>query len=400
MGICARFLLAVNPLRIFVLRPQLGSSYSSCMKFLFVRLLERLVGTRTLSPSDVDLGRIQRILVIRQHDMLGDFLLSTPVFQALRSKFPNAYIAVLVRDYFLDAILHHPCIDEILVLRKTGNQWNVKHIWRLLRRLIMQWDLTIVLNTVSHSLTSDLLAALSNRHYVLGSTERVLAGCSRNFFYNLLAPPVPAIRHQTDRNLDIVRYLGADTKLRHEQMHLTPAEVEKTTHTLFRIGLRRDHPVIGLHIGAGKVKNRWETDRFVELAEILHARHKATIILFWGAAEGELASRFRKTISFLPLCFPPGRLRELGAAFRNCDLVVCNDTGAMHVCAAVDVPLVAIFGPTDPNEWKPIGDRFVGVRSGDGTVGSVSVDQVYQCVHQLIAQTSEPRDRDTTRVSL
>jgi len=78
----------------------------------------------------------------------------------------------------------------------------------------------VVLNTVSHSFTNDLLANFSGARYILGSEQLIFPGCTRNFFYNLTAPYSPVEKHQSERNLDIVRHIGVETDDLSEVMHL------------------------------------------------------------------------------------------------------------------------------------------------------------------------------------
>ena len=174
------------------------------VKNILIRTLEVMIRKPVLTPEQIDFSAVRNVLVIRQHDQLGDFLLATPVFRAIRNRFPGARIGVLVRDYFADAIAGNPLVDEVLVLPKGGLRRGLRRIMTLWRKLFKRWDLTIVLNTVSHSLSSDLLAQLSSRRLVLGSAHRIFPGASRNFFYNLLAPYSSTTRHQSERNLDIV----------------------------------------------------------------------------------------------------------------------------------------------------------------------------------------------------
>lgn len=354
------------------------------LKRALVKLLELITHRPELHPRDVDFSGVKRILVIRPHDMMGDFLLSTPVFRAIRSKFPEVCLGVLVRNEFVDILINNPHVDEILVLQKSPTQWNPRSILILLKRLFRKWDLTIVLNTVSHSLSSDVFAQISGSRISLGTSARTFQGCSRNFFYNLQAPDHAGPRHQTDRNLDIVRYIGADTTDRSELMSLYESECRAAESKLLTLGIHPGPPVIAMHLGAGKPKNRWPPDRFAQLANRLHDQVKAEVIVCWGPHEADLVTEFLHHVDFEVIQIPPGGVRQLAAIFTRCQFVICNDTGIMHLCASMGVPLLAIFGPTDPSEWKPIGDSFVAIRGDDGTVESVAVDNVFQTASTMI----------------
>ncbi|MDZ7289150.1 MAG: glycosyltransferase family 9 protein [candidate division KSB1 bacterium] len=340
-------------------------------------------------PCQLDFTEVKRILVVRQHDMLGDFLLSTPVLRALHQRFPEAHIGVLVREYCADVARNNPYVNEVLVFYEHGLNWSWQRLRTLWRQLRRKWDLAVVLNTVSHSVTSDWLAHLSGARYILGSEHHIFPGCTRNFFYNLVAPYSKTLKHQSERNLDIVRHIGADTNNLSEVMHLDDIERQAAHQKFTNLGLRSGQLVIGMHVGAGKLMNRWPISRFSRLARLLREKYAAEIVLFWGPKEKNLSRQFCEEIRFQPVKVEPTDLRELAALFTQCDAVVCNDTGVMHVCAAVGVPLVAIFGPTDPKEWKPIGDKFVAARGKDQTVESVSVEQVLAALAFLLGERLE-----------
>lgn len=362
-----------------------GTALLPIVKEGLIKLLAAIGSKSPLPPERVNRAKIGSILVIRQHDQLGDFLLATPVLQALRDRFPAARIGVLVRDSFSDVLTGHPLVDEILIIPKTTGQWNLRRLRALFRGLVGKWDMAVVLNTVSHSLTSDVLAVLSGSRFVLGSEHRTFGGVRENFFYNLRAPYTTSFRHQTDRNLDIVRYIGADTRNRSEAMYLSPAERKGAEQRLALLGIDRKKPVIALHIGAGKPKNRWPAARFGQLATRIHKELKAQVLVCWGRAEGDLAADFSAHAKFRPFMLPPGDLRALAAAFLQCNLLVCNDTGMLHVGAAAGVPVVAVFGPTDPREWKPIGEKIVAVGSKTGETRDVPVSAVFAAVRKLFA---------------
>jgi ADP-heptose:LPS heptosyltransferase len=323
-------------------------------------------------------------LVVRQHDQLGDFLLSTPVFRALRQFFPQAHIAVVARTYTAELARNNPYLNELLVVPEKLMQWTPLKIWRLLAGLLRGWDLAIVLNTVSHSLTSDLLAYFSGARYVLGSEHRIFPGCKRNFFYNLLARYFAQIKPQSERNLDIVRHLGIDTEDRGEVMALTAQEKLFASNFLRQRGVGEKDVVIAMHPGAGKIHNRWPVEKFAELANLLHRRFNVRLVLTWGPEENSLGVDLCRRLSFDPIVVHGLSLRYLAALLAHSTLFICNDTGVMHLAAAVGTPLVAIFGPTDPSEWKPIGKKFVALRGEKHSCENLGIQQVLQAMQTLL----------------
>ncbi len=348
-------------------------------------LLEKWLAVEALAPSQVELAAIRRILVIRQHDYLGDFLLATPVLRALREHFPQAHIGVLVRRYTAAVARHNQYVNQVLVFEEHGWNWTPARVWRLWHQLRQGWDLAIVLNTVSHSLTSDLLARGSGARYCLGSEERVFPGCARNFFYNLIAPSAGESRHQTDRNLDIVRVLGIDTTEHGEHITLVAADHAFAAAFLAQHEISPTDRVVALHLGAGKLNNRWPVAKFAALANTLQRDYRVRLLAAWGPQEADLGAAFLRQLNFSPVVVANLSLRQLAAILAHVDGYVCNDTGVMHVGAAVGVPLVAIFGPTDPTLWKPKGEKFIALRGASGQCANVEPDQVLQALLRLIS---------------
>ncbi|MFQ5628936.1 MAG: glycosyltransferase family 9 protein, partial [bacterium] len=357
------------------------------------------LGKEAIQPGLVNFSEIRSILVVRQHDQLGDFLLSTPVLRALRAHFPKARIGVVVRDYFADVVLNNPLVDEVLVFHEDGKKWTQQTIVDFWKQLRSGWDLAIVLNTVSHSLTTDLLAHFSQAKFILGSEHKVFPDCSRNFIYNLVAQYWPHARHQSARNLDIVRHIGVDTSDLSEFMYLEKNEIEAARKELLDLKVQPGKMAIGMHVGAGKLYNRWPVGRYGELAQLLKNNNDLQILLFWGPGEEQLADHFCKYTQFKPIKIAPVSLRKLAAYFKHCDALVCNDTGVMHLAAAVNVPLVAIFGPTDPAEWKPIGENFIALRGARNCTDAISVKLVYTALTKLLPDIIALPDKHTSSPS-
>lgn len=354
-------------------------------------VLERIFAREVITPAMVDPAAIRRILVIRQHDYLGDFLLATPVLRALRERFPHAHIGVLVRQYTAGVAAHNQYIDEVLTFEEHGWNWTPRKLWQFWRQLRRGWDLTIVLNTVSHSLTSDTLASLSRAHYCLGSAERIFPGCSRNFFYNLIAPAGSENRHQTDRNLDIVRYLGIDTSDHSENMTLTEQDRGFAAAFLQHHGVSHKDRLVTMHLGAGKINNRWPIAQFAALSNLLYQDYAVKILAAWGPQETALGEQYLQALTFTPIILKNVSLRQFAAVLAQTEAYVCNDTGVMHVGAAVGAKLVAIFGPTDPEFWKPKGKQIVALRGNNNDCAAVTAEHVLQALLHLIFPPLERR---------
>lgn len=344
-------------------------------KHRLFRLLEDHVGRKPISPEQLDSIRVRKILVIRQHDQLGDLLLSTPVFRALKSRFPKANLTVIVRSYTQSILSHHPCIDQVLVFYENLLQWSPVKLIRFILSLRSGFDLTIVLNTVSHSMSSDTMAALSNAPFILGSSHLLFSGCKKNFYYNLLAPYASQPKHQSERNLDIVRYIKADTDIMREEIGLS-AEEKKKALNHFQPFLRENKPIIGIHPGAGKIPNRWPARRFAETADELIKKSMGAVVLFQGPGEENLVEAIQANMKHSCHIMPKLTLRDLAASFSHLNLFICNDTGVLHVAASVGTPTIALFGPTDPALWKPLGDYVMAIRGRSNRVDQISVDKV------------------------
>ena len=358
-------------------------NFSTSFRNRTMWLIEKSFGRKALSPLEINLSDINRILVIRQQDQLGDFLLSTPVLRALRERFPGSRITVLVRGYTRDAAAFNQYINDVFFLPESGYSYSftwLKSFWRNLRA---GYDLAILLNTVSHSLSSDILSFLSKSQYVLGSEHRIFPGCQRNLFYNLIAPYAEEEKHQTERNLDIVRYLGIDTDNRSEIMTVTKEERNWAAEYLRGKGTTKNTRLIGIHPGAGKVENRWQVNKFAAVANVLYERDLLPV-LFWGPKEKELGEELLAQLEFKPIICDTLNLRRFAAVVQQMKLFLCNDTGVMHVAASVGTPLVAIFGPTEPVYWKPLGEQFIAVRAEDQQCQSVTVEKVLEQMKKLL----------------
>ena len=347
-----------------------------------LKLLEFFLGKKQITSEEVDLNKINRILVIRQHDQLGDFLLTTPVLKAMRQFFPSAFIAVLVRSYTEPVARNNQFINEVITLNEVGYCWTFSKIRKFWKQLRAGYNLTIVINTVSHSLSSDILAWFSGAQYILGPSHRIFPGTSRNFFYNLIVPFLDDQRHQSEKILDIVRYLGVNSTDQKQHITVLPEEKKWARTELKNLGFDLNQTIVGIHPGAGKLKNRWPLQNFVEISQKLVKELNAQILLFHGPNEIDLRDQLLNSLD-VPVFFEKD-LRKIASVFSCLSFFIGNDTGTTHMIAAVGIPLIVIFGPTPASEWKPWGEEFIALQGTENSCENISVDDVYTNIKMII----------------
>jgi heptosyltransferase-2 len=343
-----------------------------------LRWLERRMPGRVWAPSEVDWSGIRHILVVRQHDQFGDFLLTTPAIRALRDRFPEARLTLVVRNYLLPVALHNPDVDEVALFHESAWRWTPRAARRFIRQWRQPYDLAVVFNTVSHSLSSDLIAYGSGAPRVLGPAAPPFDGCARNPFYTLVAPVSSRPTHQIHRNLDVVRHIGADTEDLAYRFALTPQE--EATGRALAAALAASPPErrVGVHFGTKDARKRYPIPKLAALCRRLHQQEDMRLILI--PAPGETAAlNALKTLAGIPLAVAPALpLRQVAALLKALDLFICNDTGVLHLAAAVGTPTVSFHAISDPAFWKPVGPQFIALYAKNGRIDAIPVDLALQ----------------------
>jgi heptosyltransferase II len=312
-----------------------------------------------------------RRILVRGVNWLGDAVMTIPALLRLREAFPQAHLALLTPDKLADLWQHHPAINQVLTFRSGEGLWSVG------RRLRGQgFTAALVLPNSPRSALEVWLGSIPRR---VG-----FARPWRNLFLTEAVPPVPgmvslrkrsareirrriaaglpsesypAASHQLFHYLQLAGVLGASRQPLAPSLVLTAAERGSGATGLFRRVTGEAGPSnlwFGLNPGAeyGAAK-RWPADRFIQAANALHGRTGCRWMIFGGAREQSLAEAIRAGVpSAVSLCGQT-TLRELMIGLARCRLLLTNDTGPMHLAAAVGTPLVALFGSTSPELTGP-----------------------------------------------
>lgn len=278
-----------------------------------------------------------RILVL-SFSHIGDAVLSTCLITPLRRRFPGSHLSYLLNPESAPVLDGDPRIDELLIYDKRRLHRGLKGKLRLMRELRGKgFDLVIDLRDVPWS-------GLVGRERWRIRRE---IGRSR--------------RHAVERYLDVLRIHEIDVRRAKPEIELRGEEIESADRFLAERGADEGERFIGIHPGGGWPYKLWGTDRFSELAERLSERLGLRVLLFAGPGEEDLVESIEKKVRGKAIGCVGLPLRTVAALMRRCSVYVGNDTGTTHLAAAVGVPTVALFGPTDHLRSSPYGEHVVTV---------------------------------------
>lgn len=357
-------------------------------KIAFARCFARFLRTPKITPEQLSRERIDRLLVIRQHNQMGDMLMAVPAFRGLRTRFPDAEIVLIAAPINADVMINNPYVDEVLTYAKERQRRSPFHLPRFLMKLRKRrFDAVLVLSTVSFSITSMLIGAVSGARIRIGSTSLPFGHDLSSSFFSLELP-LPdeqelAAMHESEHNLYPLTAIGVDEPDLTSILVPTTQD-ERECASFIRTAASGTGGFIVVHPGAGKKQNIWPPDRFASVIERLMSRHALVPVVVKGPVDGDALDRFLEVCPQVPAVVSCPTVGFLGALMKRALLTLCNDTGVMHIAGAVGGRCIALFGPTDPARWKPVNNSVHAVRAQDGEVTSVTVDEVCMIAESIL----------------
>jgi len=336
-------------------------------------------------------------LLIRGTNWIGDAVMTLPALASVRRTFPEARISVLAKSWVADVYRLCPHIDEVLVFESPGRHDGVLGKIRLARELHKsRFDAVILLQ---NAIEAAIIAGLAR--------IPIRAGYNSDARGWLLTHSVQRTReiktvHQTRYYLEMVKALGCADIPVEVQLEARKKSDPPVEAILDRYAIDREVLLIGLAPGAtyGAAK-KWFPERFAAVADRLADDRPARILLFGSAADQASTDRVRQHARH-PVIDLAGKttLREAIAVMARCHIFISNDSGLMHVAAALGVPTVAIFGSTNPVTTGPVGRRTVIVRrdapcspclktscpTDFRCMEQLGVDDVYQAARRMMTE--------------
>jgi heptosyltransferase-2 len=287
----------------------------------------------------------QRIIVI---DLLylGDLMFAVPFFRELRKNFPAAQIDLIVNNAFYSVMENNANLDNIYAYDKS---WSNKQSVRFARGLGRNnYDLGI---NIHGSWRTALLLKLINPSYAIG-----YGGQGRGLFLNQeLKQPVN--QHMVDVYLNFLREMDLSVETGLPYLEVTDEARNEINKKLENWGIDTKVQLIALNTAGTWPTKRWTAEGFAQLGDVLNREYGRVIMV---GSPGDL-SRVEEIVELMEtepiIAVGKTSLKELAALLARCDLVISNDSGPVHVAAAVGTPTITIFGPSDDIKYRPLGEK-------------------------------------------
>ena len=312
-------------------------------------------GTRRRPPPSA----IRRLLLVNRL-RIGDSVVTTPFLSHVREHLPSAEITLLVQPPIEELFLHDPRINVLVVRGRGGSLTELKGSWA------KGFDAAVILDP---TLRSGWIARSAKARWVAGYDSH-----HRGIFLDARIPappywnrPLPEYRgkitpmHQTQAWLELSGLLGLPHGGRPPFLVLSDADREWARERLK--AAHGEGPLVALHPGSD-ASYRWPEERWGTLADRLSSSRGARLVMTGGPGDREMAKRIL-ALSKAPVLDLAGEttLGRMSAVIAEADALASVDTCATHIASAVGTPCVALFGPGDPDIWRPWGERNVVLRT-------------------------------------
>jgi len=332
-------------------------------------------------------NRPPRILVTRT-DRIGDLVLSTPVFSALRRKFPDAWIAVLTFAENREIVGKNPDLDEVILYDKKGDQKNwpgqVLFALRLKRK---KFDLVIHLHATNRMHFVSWMAGIPVR---IGWNRRMPWALTHVLPY----VKKEGKKHEAEYNFDLLAPLdiaySSEFKMFFPVTQRNQISVEEL---LKQRDIKKSHPLVVLSPGASDPSKVWCARGFAEVAEKIAAKYDVALLMIGTRQDRPYLDAVKKYCSVeIHDLSAQLSIGMLGALLGEAALLICNDSGPVHIAQALGRPVVSVFvrqqAGINPDRWRPLCKNSQIVLTA-GTDDAASAGKVFEAVESFAAVLKE-----------
>lgn len=306
---------------------------------------------RVRSRHNISTQEIRKIL-IRSANWVGDTVMMIPSLVALKKTFPSAEITVLAKPWVIPLLENHPSVDRTMIFAKGSGFFNsLKELARIISWLRAErFDLAVLFQ---NAFEAAFLAYIGKVRYRIGYNTD-----GRGFLltHKVIRDQRILLVHQVEYFLGLIEAMDWHVEEREPILYVNDEDSRSGSLMLSSMGIEDTYFIFGIHPGAeyGSAK-RWPEERFAVIGDWAANRWNAKVVIFGSFSETEIAAKISDLMHANPvnLCGKT-TLGQAMALIKRCNFFLTNDSGLMHIAAAFNIPLVAVFGPTDHIVTRPV----------------------------------------------
>lgn len=287
---------------------------------------------------------IKKILIIKLRG-IGDVVLSTVTFENLKQSFPNAQIDFLTEKASYDFLNNLDFINEVILFNRNNTWERFKQLFQIRNK---KYDL--VIDFFSNPATA-LVTFFSGAKYKAGYPYK-----GRIYAYNIFGPPERNKYHAAELHLKLLENIGIN--IISNNLHFgIDNNSSNYAKEYFKNNFDDSKLVIGISPSGGWNSKKCDPDKFVEIADYLSVKFNSQILIIWGPGDKSDAELIFNNMKQKAIMAPNTTIIQMAALISNCDILIANDSGPMHISTALETPTLSLHGPTDPKLQGPYSDK-------------------------------------------
>lgn len=281
---------------------------------------------------------LKKILLIKPRG-IGDIVLSTIILDDLKINFPSAEIHYLTETFAKDALANNSLVTKVQTMEKT--EFVLKVAYRLRKE---KYDMIIDLWSNPRSAQ---ITFLTHAKYRVGFSYR-----GRKYAYNILGTSEKGEHHAAEHNLELLKALGIEITSKRIHFYVSE-EDDNWAEQFIKTNMPSGKKIVGIIPSGGWPSKRCDASKWVEICNAIKEKYEVVFLILWGPGDESDADFIKNNLGDKAVLAPEIKIGKLSALIKNCDMVIANDSGPMHIAAALEIPTLGIFGPTNPKAHGP-----------------------------------------------
>lgn len=341
-----------------------GLLHLTARKQFLIRTFERAIRVilRLLPSSLVStrFGSTAAKILVMEYWNLGDLVILMPFLRNLREKFPTAHICLLVKPSLARFLDGQGLVDEFISFHVPWAQHFNR--WRKYNPFSLNW--LRLIKTLVELRRRRFDCVFSGRMDIRDNFMMWLIGCRQRIGYGIAGGgflltnevvPDTGRPHRAQLWLQLLQHLNLEVCDERGAFRLDSGDAQFAFEFLYQKGIAENDLIVGIHPGARVATRRWGDDNFAAVAGRIQSKYGVKVLWFIDPAE---CDKYSPPSGSVPVALP---FRKFMGVLARCRILLCNDSGPMHLANLLGIPVVAVFGPTKPEWFGPCGpkDRVV-----------------------------------------